>query len=35
MINHAGQLICLHASLHERDRVGLTDNPALKGNSNY
>ena len=29
-INRAGQLICLLASLHERDRAGLIDKPALK-----
>ena len=29
-INRAGQFICLLASLHERDREGLIDKPALK-----
>ena len=29
-INRAGQLICLHASLHERDHVGLIDKAAFK-----
>ena len=29
-INCGGQLICLLASLHERDRVGVIDKPALK-----
>ena len=27
-INHAGKLICLHAWLHEQDRVGLIDKSA-------
>ena len=30
VINCAGQQICLIASLHEHDRVGLNDKPALK-----
>ena len=30
VINRAGQLICLRASLHERDRAGLIDNSSLK-----
>ena len=29
-INHDGQLVCLHASLHERDRLHLIDKPSLK-----
>ena len=29
-INRAGQLICLHASLHERNRAGLIDEALLK-----
>ena len=28
LINRAGQLICLHASLHKSDRAGLIDKPA-------
>ena len=31
-INRAGQYICLRASLHNRDRACLSDNPALKNN---
>ena len=30
VINRAGQLICLHASLHERNRAGLIYKSALK-----
>ena len=30
VINHPGQLICLHASLHKRNHAGLIENPALK-----
>ena len=29
-MNHAGQLICLGANWHERDRAGLIDKPSLK-----